>query len=537
MSRKSRNVIIGLALLIVLALVVFLITRPKQEDAPVKVPEVTEVPTEAPTEVPTEAPTEAPTEEPTELPTEKPTEEPTETPAEAEAPVLLATVNGNEIRTDDTYLMNEYQYYLQLAESYGYDITSEEVMSMICPYSMQGAISSYLILEKAAELGLDKVTDEETSQLRESIKASWEEAVQYFIDMMGNVTETSTEEEKAAARADALAYIKENYGYEEESYVEASLNAEIFNMIVKRVQAHIVGDSKVSDEEVIEYFNALVKEDQETYQNDVGSYEFYSQYYGQPSYYIPEGYRGIIHILLKVDEELLNAWKDLSARLEEQHSAAEAEPTETEEPAADAEPTDTPEPTAEPVTQEMVDAAEKAILDSVKETVDEIKAKLENGASFTDLIKEYGTDTGMQNESNLANGYMVHKDSILFDPPFQKAAMALDKIGDISEPIVGQYGVHILQYLRDVPGGAVELTDEMKEEFRATLQNELENDLFQSALDEWMAAAKIEYTEAGEAWKLVEAEPEAEAEEAPADEASADEASAEETSAEEVPAE
>ena len=32
MSRKSRNVIIGLALLIVLALVVFLITRPKQED-------------------------------------------------------------------------------------------------------------------------------------------------------------------------------------------------------------------------------------------------------------------------------------------------------------------------------------------------------------------------------------------------------------------------------------------------------------------------------------------------------------------------
>ena len=39
--------------------------------------------------------------------------------------------------------------------------------------------------------------------------------------------------------------------------------------------------------------------------------------------------------------------------------------------------------------------------------------------------------------------------------------MALEKVGDVSNPIVGQYGVHILQYLRDVPGGAVELTDEM----------------------------------------------------------------------------
>ncbi len=443
-------------------------------------------------------------------------------PAEEQAPVLLATVDGNEIWSDNDYLVSEYQYYLQTAESQGYDTASEDLLSLIRAYSMQGAINTYLILEKAAELGLDKITDEETAEFRESIQASWEEAVQYFTDMMGNVTETSTDEEKAAARADALAYIRENYGYEEDTFIAASLEADIFNTVFNRLQAHVVGDNKVSDEDVVEYFNALVQEDRETYQNDIGSYEFYSQYYGQPSYYIPEGYRGIIHILLKVDEELMNTWKDLTARLEEQKSDSGAEPTETEEPAADAEPTATPEPTAEPVTQEMVDAAEKAILDSVKDTLDEIKAKLEGGAAFTDLIKEYGTDTGMQNESNLANGYMVHKDSILFDPAFQKAAMALEKIGDVSEPVVGQYGVHILQYLRDVPGGAVELTDEMKEEFRATLQGELEDDLFQSALDEWMAAAKVEYTEAGEAWKLVEEEPEAEVEETPAEEAPAE---------------
>ena len=44
-------------------------------------------------------------------------------------------------------------------------------------------------------------------------------------------------------------------------------------------------------------------------------------------------------------------------------------------------------PTPEPVTKEMVVAAEKAILDSVQDKVDEIMAKLESGTSFDDLIK------------------------------------------------------------------------------------------------------------------------------------------------------
>ena len=567
MSRKTRNTVIRIALLMVLALIACLISGCSQNDAPkateapteiqtevpteVPTEEPTEVPTEAPTGEPTEAPTEAPTGEPAEEPTEAPAEEPTEAPAgettevpaeaatETKAPVLLVTVDGEEIWSDNAELMNEYQYYLDLAESYDMDTSSEEVQAFLRPYAMEGMINTVLVNKKAAELGLDQISDEETAQFRESIQASWEEAVQYFIDTMGEVTETSTDDEKAAARADALAYIKENYGYEEEPYINECLKNEIFRTVLERVQAHVVGDSKVSDEEIQNHFDGLVDSDKESYENDVGSYEYYSQYFGQPSYYTPEGYRGIIHILLKVDDELMNAWKDLSARLEEQQSDSDAEPTETEEPAESAEPadtpesadtsepTDTPEPTAEPVTQEMVDAAEKAILDSVKDTVDEIKAKLESGASFTDLIKEYGTDPGMQDESTLAKGYMVHKDSILWDPAFKKAALALEKAGDISEPFVGQYGVHILQYLKDIPGGAVELTDEMKEEFRSTLQDELEENLFQTALNEWRAAAKIEYTEAGEAWKMIPEEPEAEAEEAPAEEAPAEEAPAE----------
>ena len=167
----------------------------------------------------------------------------------------------------------------------------------------------------------------------------------------------------------------------------------------------------------------------------------------------------------------------------------------------------------------MVDAAEQEILDSVQGTVDEIMGKLESGTSFVDLIKEYGTDSGMKDEARLASGYPVHNDSILYDPAFQKAAMELEKIGDVSKPVVGQYGVHILQYLRDVPGGATELTDEMKEEFRATLQEELINSKMSSAIIEWALAADIEYTEDGEPWKIDFAAEAAAEEAAPEEEA------------------
>ena len=233
---------------------------------------------------------------------------------------------------------------------------------------------------------------------------------------------------------------------------------------------------------------------------------------------MPEGYRGITHILLKVDDNLLNNWKDLSARLEEQ---AQAESTGSEEaPAEEAEPSAEPEPTEEPVTEEMVAEAKAAILESVKATVDEIKAKLDAGASFDDLIKEYGTDPGMQDDTMRAEGYPVHNDSIRYDPAFKDAAMALEKVGDVSDPVVGSYGVHILNYLRDIPGGAVELTEELKDEFRETILQEMISEALHTAVDQWMEESEIVYSEAGESWKLPVDEDDEEdaAEETPAEE-------------------
>ena len=70
---------------------------------------------------------------------------------------------------------------------------------------------------------------------------------------------------------------------------------------------------------------------------------------------------------------------------------------------------------------------------------------------------------------NLVNGYSVHKDTVVFMQEFTDGAFSekMQKVGDVSDPVVTSYGVHILYYLRDIPGGAVEFTDAIKSEVEA----------------------------------------------------------------------
>lgn len=407
-----------------------------------------------------------------------------------EEPVTLVTVNGQEIRSDNNYLNSVLAYYLDYAQYSGYELTDPELLSTVKWYALRYSISSALIRQNAAKLGLDQFTDEEKAAMEAEAKGEWESIVQSFIDDSGAVTADSTDEEKAAARANVEALLLQQ-GYDEARYVAEYTDNEIEGILTERMEEYCSEGVTISDEAVQAYFDSLVGEDREQYENDIATYEYMTQYYGQSSYYTPEGFRGIVHILLKVDDELLSNWKDLSDRLKEQ-AAGEGDESAAESTAEN----------AEPVTEEMVKAAEQAILDSVQPVVDEIKAKLADGALFEDLIREYGTDPGMENDETRANGYAVHKDSILWDPVFRDTAMGLEKVGDVSDPVVGSYGVHILQYLRDIPGGAVELTDDMKEEFRASLLDEAKVSALNAALDQWEQEAEIVYSEAGESWKL-----------------------------------
>jgi len=458
--------------------------------------------------------------------------------------VLLVTVNGEEIKTDNEDLQYYISYYMNDAYDYGEDLNDPELLKQINRQALDTTIRIVLLKQKAAELGLDQISDEEKAQVEADARAEWAEIVESYM-LQAGITDESTEEEKAAAKADAEAALL-SMGYDEEAYVQYIVDSELANRPLLRVRDQVAGEIVVTDEEIEAFYLAnLVEPSKLQYAEDAARYEFDTYYMGQASYYVPEGYRAVTHILLKVDEDLLNRWKDLSARYEEQQQSAEAAadaevvaveedasaeetaeaeiPTAegaSEEQAADAEVVATEEGASaeqaadadvvsaetpeEPVTAEMVEEARQDILKSVQPTVDEIKAKIASGVSFDQLIQEYGTDPGMMDEATRAEGYLVHQDSILWDPAFADAAMGLEKVGDVSEPVVGQNGVHILYYLKDVTGGPVDLTNELRQEIRTYLEEDRKDTALDEALDQWMSESEIVYTAEGEDWKLTE---------------------------------
>ncbi len=393
---------------------------------------------------------------------------------------VMATVNGEPVlrETVESYASTLSYTYSQ----YGYDTTTEENSKFINQLALDIAIQYLLIDQKAVEWGLDQFTDEEMETLKASNAESWNSLVDSYVSYYGNLTDESTDEEKLAAKTSALAAL-EAMGYTEDVMMQSTLEEERYN----RVRDKMVENVAVTDDEVQTAFDTQVESDKASYEGNVAYYEYMTKYYGQTSYYVPEGYRGITHILLTVDDDLLQNYEDLAAKLEEQE---EAEDTDTTEATA----TDVTEATETPVTQADVDAAYQAILDSVQPTIDEINRKLADGASFADLIAEYGADPGMQSEPYMSEGYSVHQDSVIWDAAFVKAAFSVEKVGDVSEPVVGSYGVHIVYYLRDVPSGAVELTDDIKEDLKSTLLSEKENEAFASTMQLWRDASKIEYT-------------------------------------------
>ncbi len=408
-------------------------------------------------------------------------------PAAETVPVpdtLLVTVFGQEIRENNEKLQS---YLANMIEQAGAE--DEETLHISRMFAMSYVLEEIMLNRKAAE---GAPVDEDA--LRQEALEEWNSIVSSYMQGMGNITDESSEEDKTAARADALSYIESNYGYTEESYIAEVLENtplnNAYNTIIEELKASRP-DLTATEEEILAAYNDTVNEEMENVGNDAAMYEMYQNYYNYTFHYIPEGYRGITHILLKVDQELLDNWTSLSARLEESHEETEGT-GESEEPAE----------TEEPVTEEMVEAARQAILDSQKETLDAISAKLESGVSFEDLIAEYGTDPGMQDESYLKNGYTIHPDSIIYDANFTKAAAALEKVGDVSDPVISSFGIHILYYLRDVPAGAIEITEEEKEQLRSEIESERISLAFSEYYDQWLASSDVVWTAEGEAWKF-----------------------------------
>ena len=391
----------------------------------------------------------------------------------------------------ETVTRAEYEEYLNTMVNYysnsGYDVTDPQLYAVLQEIALKTGVEYAVMNQLIAEKGLTLTEDEKAAIIADA-QADWDAIVADGLSYYG-ITEESTEEERSAMTVSVLAEL-ESMGYTPESFqADAMVNAGY-----NKLYEDITKDVAVSDEDVLAYFDSLVEADKASYENNVAAYEnaqymnqLYAMYgmsdYVTEFYYKPAGYRLVTHILLEVEEELLSNYADLQATYEEQQNTLE----------------EGGEVTEALVTAEEVENARLAILASVQATVDEINQKLADGKTFAELIPEYTTDPGMADEASIAAGYEVHMDSTNWVIPFRDQAFTVDNIGDVTAPVVTDYGVHILQYVGDVPSGAVELTDSMKEGFRETLLADAQSDAFYAAIDERIAAANVVYSDEAQA--------------------------------------
>ena len=126
------------------------------------------------------------------------------------------------------------------------------------------------------------------------------------------------------------------------------------------------------------------------------------------------------------------------------------------------------------------------ILVSTEDKAKEIKTKLDNGAKFADLAKEYGTD-----ESRTAGGSLGYfeYDSKAMDQDFLNAAKFL-KEGQISNPVKTQFGYHIIM-VKNIKEQSLTPFDEVKKEIETTLLQKKQKDAVTKKIEEWKKEFKV----------------------------------------------
>ena len=165
---------------------------------------------------------------------------------------VLATVNGEEVSWDEVKSL-----YSSLVSQYGsaYDLTQQANVDLFRAVALENRLTEVLMEQKAKEFGVDQLTDEEIADLESQADTNWEDAIaNYEAYFYPDLTEESSEEEKAAAREEAINYYKDQ-GYTLESLREEYKRYGVLNKIADIM----VQDATVTDQEVEDAMEVLAE--------------------------------------------------------------------------------------------------------------------------------------------------------------------------------------------------------------------------------------------------------------------------------------
>ncbi len=408
--------------------------------------------------------------------------------------IILSYKDNNVTKSEVLNLAYEQMYQeAQMYMNYGmnYDFSDPAKLKAAEEYVIENYFKPNLVTqEKVKEFGLDQLSQEEQDEIQAKAKETFESQKEFITTFEFSDTQLEGE-----ALEQAINDRMTEYGYDFDLFVESEKNT----LVGEKLKAKVIEGISVSDEEVEEAYDLKVQTDKENYTANPSSFAS-AVNNGTKVYYTPAGARHIKHILRSYPEDVKSEITALNSSV----AAAEAEITTinsnitalnaNEEATQEEKDTLTVQlrEKEEELSQLQKDLEDKianaaAALD---EDVQKVLAKLEEGKSFDEVMAEDGEDPGMKQEPAMSTGYAVVENFTSFDPAFVKGAMALTKIGDISMPVPGLNGVHILEYTSDITEGETAF-DDVKQSIYDELLTQKQNEYYQAEVDAWVAAAEF----------------------------------------------
>ena len=396
---------------------------------------------------------------------------------------------------------NALMYYYMYGSN-GYDTTSAANIASAQESVIESLKKDLAVSAKAAELGLDKLTDEEAEEVKATAQKDYESDIGY---MKESIVSTEGKDDEALTKEAEELLIAE--GYPLERYIENATKTKV----TEKVREYAIKDVAVTDEEIQESYNSKVESDKTTYGEKAGSWATAANN-GTTLYYTPAGVRRVKQILTKFKDEDKTAIDDAKKQVTDAttaRTAAQAKIDAANETLALEGDTDDIKAAKEEA-QAALDAANKELNDAdaalvaanqavtdatdkafanLDEEVDAILASLDaEGADWEAIMAEKNQDEGMKNNEK---GYAVADGMTNFDSAFVEAAMALAKPGDHSGKVKGtSYGYYIIRYESDEPEGPVAL-DTVKESISSTLLSNKQTEAYNAAVAEWVKNAGI----------------------------------------------
>ena len=343
------------------------------------------------------------------------------------------------------YYQQQYNMYAQYGLEDYFVSSQSSILENIYDTVQQENIRNLVMKHQAAAQGLDKMTEEETQEIET-------EALNQFRDAVAATYLADSELTGEELRAEAAKYAEENGITSINGWTVEDIQKDVAVQKAQQKLTHSVIDSvTVSDERLQAAMDAT-------------------------------DYRLVKHILISfLDSSAVSTAKTAVTTAESGVAAAEADIAAAAE-GADMEALNAALASANATLEEAKNALDALVADT-KAKADEVYAlATAEGADFDALIVEYNEDPGMETNPN---GYLISSDNTDFVTEFKDGGMALEKVGDVSEPVETTYGYHIIQYAYD--GEAAETRAAVSDNLLSTVQNEA----LDAAYDAWEAAAKI----------------------------------------------